>query len=136
MKNSIITWVIGVVAVLALTISIGNSVGNNSQPEKTGDSGSRYPNGISADTTSPVEGQIRGTDLLITDDATISGGSFTVTTSNLATSSTSLGCIQSTATSTETPIRFIIALATSATTTYQGTPSDGFVVWQYGSCPA
>lgn len=35
--------------------------------------GTRYPHGISADTTSPITGQVRGTTLAITDSAVISG---------------------------------------------------------------
>lgn len=38
-----------------------------------GASGSRFPNGISADSTSPSAGQVRGTTLTVTDDATVSG---------------------------------------------------------------
>jgi len=35
--------------------------------------GTRYPHGISADTTSPITGQVRGTTLAITSDAVVSG---------------------------------------------------------------
>lgn len=61
-------------------------------------------------------------------------GPLTITTSNAATSTTSLGCIQTTATSTATPIRFVIG-SSGATTTFQGTNSSGVVAWQYGTCP-
>jgi len=37
-----------------------------------GASGTRMPNGLSADTTSPVAGELRGTTLTITSDASIS----------------------------------------------------------------
>lgn len=100
-----------------------------------GASGTRFPNGISADTTSPVAGEVRGTDLSITDDATVSGGSMTVTTTNSATSTLSLGCVQTVATSTATPIRFVIG-SSGATTSHNGVgSSNGVVGWQYGSCP-
>ena len=58
-----------------------------------------------------------------------------VNSSNTATSTTQVGCIQGTATSTATPIRFVIGTS-GATTTYQGTKSKGVVGWQYGTCPA
>lgn len=63
--------------------------------------------------------------------ATILSG-LNVTTSNTATSSTVVGCVQTTATSTATPIRFLYT--TSATTTVSGTAS-GSVAWGYGTCP-
>lgn len=77
---------------------------------------------------------ITGDDLTVTDDATVSGGSFTVTTSNSATSTASLGCIQTTATSTATAIRLLIHSTTSPSTV-GGQTASGFVAWGYGSCP-
>lgn len=75
-----------------------------------------------------------GDDLTVTDDVTVSGGSMTITTTNSATSTLSLGCIQTTATSTLTPVRFVIG-SSGATTTHQGSNSVGVVGWQYGTCP-
>lgn len=95
--------------------------------------GTRFPNGISADSTSPTAGLVRGTDLTITDDATIQGGTFTVTTTNAATSTSALGCVQTTATSTLTPIRLLYTASTTATA-ISGTQA-GFVLWGYGTCP-
>lgn len=40
--------------------------------EVLGASGTRFPNGLSVDSTSPSAGEIRGTDLTITDDAVVS----------------------------------------------------------------
>jgi hypothetical protein len=45
-----------------------------------GASGSRFPNGISADTTSPVEGEVRGTTLTITGAATYEKSLSTIST--------------------------------------------------------
>lgn len=58
----------------------------------------------------------------------------TQVTTNAATSTFSGGCIQTTATSTATPVRFVIGTS-GATTTYQGGAAIGVVAWQYGSCP-
>jgi len=69
--NKIITWIIGVIAVLALGISISTLVGNNQSAVSLGASGTRFPNGISADTTSPTVGQVRGTTLVTTGRAGI-----------------------------------------------------------------
>jgi len=111
--------------VVAIVIAIGGLyVLANSQTQNSG--GTRYPNGISADNTIPVPGEVRGTDLTITDDATISGGQVTITTANTATSSLTVGCIQTYATSTATPVRL------SATTTAAGGTIPLFV---FGSCP-
>lgn len=83
-----------------------------------------------------AEGDITaGDDLFVGDDVTISGGSLTLTTSNTATSSLAIGCTQTTATSTATPIRFVFNTAFAGTSTTAGTNSNGSVYWQYGSCP-
>lgn len=68
--NKIIQWVIGVVAVIALILGL---VGNNQSADKTLGAGTRFPNGISADTTSPTSGQIRGTTLTVTGNSTLTG---------------------------------------------------------------
>lgn len=92
------------------------------QGQAFGGSGTRFPNGISADATSPTSGQVRGATFTAT-GASSFGGTVTVTTSNTATSTLIVGCIQTYATSTLTPI--II----SATTT--GAP----MIARFGSCP-
>lgn len=97
--------------------------------EKVG--GTRFPNGISADSTSPLDGEVRGTDLTITDDATISGGVLSVPTSLGATSTLTVGRIQTYATSSAT--RICIDFNTQATTTIAGT-ARGVVTWFYGGC--
>lgn len=70
-----------------------------------------------------------------TTGALSTGGPFTVTTSNSATSTTAVGCIQTTATSTATPIRLVIGSTLQASTTFQGTNSNFSVFAQYGTCP-
>jgi len=110
--------IITLIAVIALATQL---VGGNDQT--VGSSGSRFPNGLSADTTSPLEGEVRGTDLTITDDAVISGGSLNVTTSNSATSTIIGGCFQFYATSTATAQKFM------ASTT------PGIMYSSYGTCP-
>lgn len=68
---------------------------------------------------------------------TTMNGNLNITTSDTATSSILVGCIQTTATSTATPIRLTYTLAAQnvATSTYQGGNSNGNVVWQFGMCP-
>ena len=67
-------------------------------------------------------------------DLTISDGNIRQTTSNSATSTASVGCIQTTATSTATPIRLVPA-SSGATTTYTGANAFGVMAWQFGTCP-
>lgn len=55
-----------IVAVLILVL-----VGGNNQSDSFG--GTRFPNGISADNTSPIAGEVRGTTLTITGAATFQG---------------------------------------------------------------
>lgn len=45
--NKTIQWIIGMIAVLALVISISNLVGGNNQSAVLGAKGTRFPNGIS-----------------------------------------------------------------------------------------
>jgi hypothetical protein len=128
--NKIITWVIGIVAVVALVISISTLVGNNQSavPQDTlGASGTRFPNGISANTTSPVAGEVRATNLRLS-------------TTNTASSTAALGCIQTTATSTASPIVLAFTSSFTSTTTFPtGTNVDGasggLVAWNFGTCP-
>ena len=88
-----------------------------------GASGTRFPNGVSADSTSPVAGQVRGATLSLTGDGAVGGGTFNITTANTATSTMIVGCIQTYATSTETPHR------------YQASTTPGLMSTVYGSCP-
>lgn len=69
-------------------------------------------------------------------DLTVGGGNVNFTTSNTATSSLIVGCIQTYATSTATPVIF---QPTSNIGTASTTGANGlyFVAsWKYGSCPA
>lgn len=127
MKNLIISAVVA--AIVAVIVVM---VGGNNQPApdlNLGASGTRFPNGISADTTSPTMGQVRGTTFTATGDSTFGGGinGINVTTTNTATSSLIVGCVQSYATSTASPIRL------SATTTASG---GTIALWVFGSCSA
>jgi hypothetical protein len=123
-KNAFVVALVAVViAITALGVALVKP------DDKVGASGTRSPNGVSADVTSPVPGELRGDDLTLDDDATISGGLLEVTTSNTATSTTKVGCIQTTATSTASPWRLRIS-ATGATSTFNGS-----VYAEYGNCP-
>jgi len=80
---------------------------------------------------------------LLTGDVTMSGGdgALTITSTNSATSTISVGCVGTYATSTATAIHLTYAAAQIATTTSQGGAGDttgtygGLVVWRYGACP-
>lgn len=61
-------------------------------------------------------------------------GAVTITSTNTATSTLKVGCIQTTATSTATPIKLSFTLAPNSTSTYSGT-SAGFVAYNFGTCP-
>lgn len=74
--------------------------------------------------------------LAVTGATTLS--SLTVTTTNAATSTIAVGCIQTVATSTATKIRLFIgspnSAASSTASSLMGT-GGGFVTWGYGACP-
>jgi len=68
-----------------------------------------------------------------TGSATLAG--LTVTTTDAATSTSEFGCIETTATSTATPVKLVLGkVGSSATTTLYNT-SSGAVYWAYGNCP-
>jgi hypothetical protein len=129
MNSNIKLWIaVVVVGIIA--------VGGYFYPQVKGSfssTGTRLPNGVSADSTSPTAGQLRGTTLLTTGAVTM-GGNLTVTTSNTATSTLAVGCIQSYATSTATAVRLTFSTF-AGTTTSQGGNSNFLVAAQYGSCP-
>ncbi len=96
--------------------------------------GTRFPNGISADRTSPIAGQVRGTTLLTTGASTF-GGTGTFTTTNTATSTVVVGCIQTTATSTASPVRLVFSSIATSSPTFNPSNTIGLVGWQFGTCP-
>jgi hypothetical protein len=76
--KNILLGILALVAVFLIGMAVG---GNGSQSLEVGASGTRFPNGISADKTSPVVGGVRGTTLTITGASTLSGISTQATTS-------------------------------------------------------
>jgi hypothetical protein len=97
-----------------------------------------------ASSTAQVTGAVRNYGTLtqtgaatFTADATFDGGNdaVTLTHSNTATSSIAVGCIDTYATSTATPIRLMMGeMNASASSTYGGAGDAGFVVWGFGAC--
>ncbi len=81
--------------------------------------------------------------LVVTGDVTVNGGTETITTTNTATSTLAVGCIQGVATSTATPIKQML-FATSTTiingvtvsTSFGGGTMAGIMLWGYGTCPS
>lgn len=113
MNNSLAPLWIGLLLVAAL--SAGAYFFPQQAATVLGATGTRWPNGVSANTTSPVAGQLRGNNLLL-DQTT-------------ATSTGAVGCVQTNATSSATNIK-LIPSTTGATSTFSGT-----VYWAYGTCP-
>lgn len=68
---------------------------------------------------------------------TTSAGNVVITTSDTATSSLLVGCIQTTATSTVTPVKLLLYASTSitASASFGGGTQQGFTTWGYGKCP-
>ena len=124
--------IVQTVLLVAIVLMLVGSQSANSA--NLGASGTRFPNGISADSTSPSAGQVRGTTLTTTGASTL-GGTVTVTTSNTATSSLIAGCMQMYATSTATSVRLVLSTVATSSPTYTGTNAIALVGWQYGTCP-
>lgn len=72
MKEYLKIVVVAVVAGLLSGAVVALVGGNKSQP--VGQTGTRFANGISADSTSPTAGQVRGTTLSITSTSVLTGG--------------------------------------------------------------
>lgn len=88
-------------------------------------------NSTKAITLSGANGDITtGDDLTVTDDATISGGALTVTTANAATSSITVGCVTSYASSSATTIKLLFTASSTGVAV-----GNGIVTWAYGTCP-
>ena len=62
-------------------------------------------------------------------------GNITTTTTNSATTTLIIGCIQMNATSTDTAIRLVPGANAWATSTTHTAVANGLMAWQYGSCP-
>lgn len=67
-KSSVLGWVAIVIALIAC----GLAAFAGGEP-RAGGVGTRYPDGLSADTTSPIAGQVRGTTALFTSTSAFSG---------------------------------------------------------------
>ena len=78
-----------------------------------------------------------GSTALLTGDVTMSGGNgaLTLTTTNSATSTAVIGCVQTYATSTATAVRLGIGTQGTTSPLSSGGNSVGYVLWQYGTCP-
>ncbi len=72
-KNNIVAGI----AVLALILGFVGAVGGNNQLQELGVTGTRFPNGLSADSTSPSAGQVRGTTFTSTGATTWASASVT-----------------------------------------------------------
>ncbi len=131
-SEKFILWILILAVTASTVVSIVGLVGGNNQSVLGG--GSRFPNGLSTDSTLPSAGQVRTATLTTTGAATL-GGNLTVTTSNTATSTATVGCIQTYATSTLTPVRIVLSSTGTTTATFGAGTANGGVSWQYGSCP-
>lgn len=84
--------------------------------------------------TLAVAGQTTLAGANMSGDLTVSGGSLYVPTTANATSSATVGCIQTYATSSATAIKMVFNTSATSTSINGGTV-QGVVLWQYGTCP-
>ena len=118
----------GVIALVAIVIAIGGYF----YPQAVGNAFGAIKDTSYFDYFNAATGgafQVNGTNVL-------SATALALTTANTATSTATLGCIQTYATSTATAIRFELSTTTSLAT-YGGTngASAFGVSWTYGTCP-
>lgn len=130
-KNNMMALVAIVIAISSILFSFGG--------ENFGATGTRFPNGLSTNSTSPAVGELQTTTLEVDSttslegDATLGGGSggLVITTTNTATSSSYVGCYQTTATSTASPMRLVISSYATTTATF----GEGTAAYQVVAVP-
>ena len=131
---SVILAVVFGVLVISLVVDAASTISTNlaTGGTLTVDGASTLTGNVTAAGTLAVTGAST-----LTGDVTMSGGSgaLVITTTNAATSTIQVGCIQTTATSTETPVRLVLSSAASSTPTFGAGNAVGGVSWQYGTCP-
>jgi hypothetical protein len=116
MKTNI-SIVLGLVAVIMATLA-WTSAGTTTVIRETLDlgSGTRFPNGISADTTSPARGEVRGTSLTTTGVTSSQGGvTYTARSATLSTGTLGVICALQAPAATSTLVSAIVNLDTSTT---------------------
>lgn len=131
-KNIVATAII-----IALVFTVVALVGSNKSAGlgAAGDINTRFVSfvqGLKAGTTNQLVIDKSG---VVTSDLSVSGGTVTLTTANTATSTATIGCVQTYATSTATSVRLVIGSIATSSTSYGGTNTIGLVGWQYGACP-
>lgn len=128
-----------ILSLVAIVIAIGGWFApvinlDEIQTMLSGEGDTNFTNVVAEDVTATDDLAVTD-DATITDDLTVSGGSFTLTTSNTATSSATIGCIQMYATSTATAWRLALSSIASTTALHGGGNADVAVMAQYGTCP-
>lgn len=122
--------IVGIVIVVAIAIALYSIFGKSTLVGSVNcNTNTCLTGGFQADT-------ITSTGALNSDgDSTISGGTLNVTTTNTATSTLVVGCIQMNATSTASPgkISLVSNAGTASTTGANGLFFN--VVWTFGTCP-
>lgn len=93
---------------------------------------------LTVDGASTLTGTVTtGGNATLTGDVTINGGNgaLVLTTTNAATSTAQIGCIQTTATSTATPVILVLSSTASTSPTFGAGTAVGGVFWKFGTCP-
>lgn len=94
-----------------------------------------YNNGYNSAKDISTTADVYGADLFASDDLTVAGGSLSLTSSNTATSSATIGCINTYASSTGQTFHLAISSYATTTATF-GQGTYGYpVVAIFGSCP-
>lgn len=125
-----------VVALVAVVIALGAYSYPAPVQPPLGGAGCNGGNCTDYDAVNTAEGYYVDDSAIISGTGNITNatsGTFQVPTTNTATSTTKVGCVQTTATSTATPIHLEFN-TTSSTSTINGA-SSGIVAWKYGACP-
>lgn len=111
----VIGAVVMTVLVMGATLLMFGMVGGNQSEPNLG-AGTRFPSGISADTTSPNAGQVRGTTQTITGASTLSGAVTVGTTLGVTGATTLSSTLSAAATSTFVGIESYLENATTTST--------------------
>jgi hypothetical protein len=128
---AVVAGLLGVLAFLGVHLGSNASFGSITPVAQTAYNTIWYVNGLFGGSAQQFAVDASGN---VTAGNLTMGKTLTLTTSNTATSTATIGCVNTYATSTATAVKFTLSSALSATTTFSGT-SAGYVTWSYGSCP-
>jgi hypothetical protein len=122
---------LGLVVVAALSLSSGSAKGILGGASTYETYPIHFVKGLYAGTTNQLT--VADTGALTVPSLTVNAGNVSI--SNTSTSSLTVGCQNTYATSSATAIKVTFITTSTSTNNVNGVTPNGFVTWNYGTCP-